>query len=107
MSQMSTRFYVEFYGVLKMLVSTISNIQGEMVGRDGFEPSTNWLKGTSINLHNQRVSASFSTANRHSDPLRINSLRLRFTEFLSLKTLHPQSRFRTLHLLVSKGDCPK
>ena len=44
MSQMSTRFYVEFYGVLKMLVSTISNQQGKLVGRDGFEPSTNWLK---------------------------------------------------------------
>ena len=34
----------EFYGALEMLVSTIFNLQGKMVGRDGFEPSTNWLK---------------------------------------------------------------
>lgn len=29
-----------------MLVTTTAKIQREMVGRDGFEPSTNWLKGT-------------------------------------------------------------
>ena len=27
-----------------MLVSTINKSQVKMVGRDGFEPSTNWLK---------------------------------------------------------------
>ena len=77
----STEFHGEFYGMLKMLVSTISKSQGKMVGRDGFEPSTNWLKGTSIKPQNQRVSASFSTANRHSTPLRINKLRVSYTEF--------------------------
>ena len=91
MSQMSTRFYVEFYGALKMLVSTTSKSQGKMVGRDGFEPSTNWLKGTSIKPQNHRVSVSFFTANRHSTPLRINKLRASYTEFSRACALHPQS----------------
>jgi len=81
----------EFYGVLKMLVNTTSNLQGKMVGRDGFEPSTNWLKGIRRKPVNQRLKLICFTEERPATPFRINSLRVGFTEFFRTKTLLPQS----------------
>tara|TARA_R110002072_G_scaffold273116_3_gene433466 strand:- start:2156 stop:2434 length:279 start_codon:yes stop_codon:yes gene_type:complete len=75
-----------------MLVSTISNLQGKMVGRDGFEPSTNWLKGIRRKPVNQRVRSKSFTEKGTATPLRINNLRVGFTELFRLKTLLVQSR---------------
>jgi hypothetical protein len=87
-----------------MLVSTISNLQEKMVGRDGFEPSTNWLKGISRLLKNQWVRCRNFTLRRSIVPLRINNLHIGFTELLTLKTLHPQSRVHNSDVIDIPAD---
>ena len=78
---MNTGFYGEFYGALKMLVSTISMTKGKMVGRDGFEPSTNWLKA---NCSTAELTALRRGA-YHTDQ------RLKFKRYFDI-SLGPESR---------------